>query len=119
MFLLDPRPHSISVFLTWYPDDLYCVENLFRDETKKLKKRKKVAKATLSFALDDEDQGEDSPASKGDGTRPSSPMKTLQMSPLPNEESSEKIPTWTPPSCQTENERKLNEGNANGFGWSG
>jgi len=34
------------------------VENPFRDETKKLKKRKKAAKATLSFALDDE--GEDS-----------------------------------------------------------
>jgi protein FAM50 len=34
------------------------VENLFRDDTKKLKKRKKVAKATLSFAMDDEG-GED------------------------------------------------------------
>ncbi len=30
------------------------MENLFRDETKKVKKRKKAAKATLSFAMDDE-----------------------------------------------------------------
>jgi protein FAM50 len=31
------------------------VENLFRDGTKKTKKRKKTPRATLSFALDDED----------------------------------------------------------------
>jgi protein FAM50 len=31
------------------------VENLFRDDTRKIKKRKKAAKATLSFAMDDED----------------------------------------------------------------
>jgi protein FAM50 len=37
------------------------VENLFRDETKKNKKRKKAARATLSFALDDEDAEGDSP----------------------------------------------------------
>jgi protein FAM50 len=34
------------------------VENPFRDEQKRVKKRKKVAKSTLSFALDDEG-GED------------------------------------------------------------
>ena len=34
--------------------DLFYVENLFREEQKKGKKRKKSAKATLSFALDDE-----------------------------------------------------------------
>jgi protein FAM50 len=38
--------------------DLFCVENLFRDEQKKVKKRKKSGKATLSFALDDEGEGE-------------------------------------------------------------
>lgn len=36
------------------------MEYLFRDEQKKSKKRKKVAKATLSFALDDEGDGEES-----------------------------------------------------------
>ena len=30
------------------------MENLFRDDAKKAKKRKKTAKATLSFAMDDE-----------------------------------------------------------------
>ena len=36
------------------------MENLLRDEQKKVKKRKKVAKSTLSFALDDfEGDGED------------------------------------------------------------
>ena len=35
-------------------DDLLDVENLFREDQKKVKKRKKAAKATLSFALDDE-----------------------------------------------------------------
>ncbi|TFY78415.1 hypothetical protein EWM64_g5597 [Hericium alpestre] len=34
--------------------DLLDVEDLFRDEQKKLKKRKKSAKSTLSFALDDD-----------------------------------------------------------------
>jgi len=36
------------------------VEYLFRDNQKKSKKRKKVAKATLSFALDEEGDGEES-----------------------------------------------------------
>jgi protein FAM50 len=37
------------------------VENLFRDEQKKVKKRKKVTKSTLSFAMDDAegDNGEE------------------------------------------------------------
>ena len=34
------------------------MENLFREEQKKVKKRKKPGKATLSFALDDEGEGE-------------------------------------------------------------
>ncbi len=42
-------------------DGLFYVENLFRDEQKKVKKRKKSAKATkLSFALDDEAEDADS-----------------------------------------------------------
>jgi protein FAM50 len=43
--------------------DLFYVENLFREEQKKVKKRKKSAKATtLSFALDDEGDGADPPS---------------------------------------------------------
>jgi protein FAM50 len=34
------------------------MENTFRDDARKIKKRKKVAKATLSFALDDEESEE-------------------------------------------------------------
>jgi protein FAM50 len=40
--------------------DLFYVENLLREEQKKVKKRKKSGKATLSFALDDEGEGEGS-----------------------------------------------------------
>ncbi|KAJ7632821.1 XAP5, circadian clock regulator-domain-containing protein [Roridomyces roridus] len=36
--------------------------HLFRDDTRKLKKRKKTAKATLSFAMDDEEAEEDTSA---------------------------------------------------------
>jgi hypothetical protein len=35
------------------------VEHLFREEQKRVKKRKKPAKVTLSFALDDEADGAD------------------------------------------------------------
>jgi len=38
------------------------VENLFRDDTRKMKKRKKAAKATLSFAMDDEEVSGDAEA---------------------------------------------------------
>ncbi|KAI0950416.1 hypothetical protein AcV7_008885 [Taiwanofungus camphoratus] len=48
------------------PDGLQNVENLFREEQKKVKKRKKSAKSTLSFALDDEEGEGD-----GNGTSPS------------------------------------------------
>jgi protein FAM50 len=34
------------------------MEDMFRDDARKIKKRKKVAKATLSFALDDEESEE-------------------------------------------------------------
>ncbi|KAH7880205.1 XAP5-domain-containing protein [Lentinula edodes] len=36
------------------------MENFLRDDIKKVKKRKKAAKATLSFAMDDEGEGEES-----------------------------------------------------------
>jgi protein FAM50 len=46
---------------------LFYEENLFRDEQKKVKKRKKSAKATLSFALDD-DEADDADANSGSAT---------------------------------------------------
>ena len=44
------------------------MEYLFRDEQKKVKKRKKVAKSTLSFAMDDEggEDGVETPSSRGE-----------------------------------------------------
>ena len=49
------------------------MENLFRDEQKKVKKRKKVAKSTLSFALDDaEEDGEED----AEGDRPPKKSKS-------------------------------------------
>lgn len=49
------------------------MENLFRDETRRVKKRKKAAKATLSFAMDDEDgaDGEGKSTPNGDSISPS------------------------------------------------
>jgi hypothetical protein len=38
-------------------DDLFYMKNLFREEQKRVKKRRKYAKATLSFALDNEPNG--------------------------------------------------------------
>jgi len=40
--------------------NLFYVENLFRGEQKKVKKRKKSSKLTLSFALEDDAEGPDS-----------------------------------------------------------
>ncbi|KAI0064559.1 XAP5-domain-containing protein [Artomyces pyxidatus] len=45
---------------------LFCVENLLREDQKKAKKRKKSAKATLSFALDED--GEDGADGSGAST---------------------------------------------------
>lgn len=50
------------------------MENLFRDDTKKKLKRKKAAKATLSFAMDEEGEGEET-LEVGDGRRSSSKDK--------------------------------------------
>lgn len=52
------------------------MENLFREETKRVKKRKKAAKATLSFAMEDEED-----ESAGQGT----PDQTGSPSPAPKE----------------------------------
>lgn len=56
--------------------------NEIKDEQKKVKKRKKVAKSTLSFAVDDEGEGEAShgstpaPADADEGLQPSKKAKT-------------------------------------------
>lgn len=50
------------------------MENLFRDDTKRMRKRKKAAKATLSFAMDDEGEDEE-PANVDEGRRSSSKDK--------------------------------------------
>ena len=55
--------------------DLHCVENIFRDETKKSKKRKKATKSTLSFAMDDEEEGEGADAQVKDGSEEPAPKK--------------------------------------------
>lgn len=55
------------------------MENLFRDDKKKLRKRKKVAKATLSFAMDGEGEGDES--SQADGDRRSSSKEKDEESP--------------------------------------
>lgn len=53
---------------------------MFRDEQRKVKKRKKLAKSTLSFALDDEgeDDGSSTPSSQKDASdeQPSKKAKT-------------------------------------------
>jgi hypothetical protein len=52
------------------------VENLFREEQKKVKKRKKSGKATLSFALDDEGEGEGGAGSTSGSVTPNASVNT-------------------------------------------
>ncbi|KNZ78419.1 FAM50 like protein [Termitomyces sp. J132] len=63
--------------LKYVPD----VENLFRDDTKKLKKRKKLAKATLSFAMDGEEEGDSSQQAEGDDVSVKEKEDTLEDGP--------------------------------------
>ena len=70
------------------------MENLFRDETKKSKKRKKSARATLSFALDDEDAEGDSPedmkgeSANGDSNIEGPPVKRCKLKKNPGVDTS-------------------------------
>ena len=50
-------PKGKSSFPAPRIDDLFYVESLFREEQKKVKKRKKSTGATLSFTLGDEADG--------------------------------------------------------------
>lgn len=47
------------------------MENLFRDDTRKMKKRKKAAKATLSFAMDDDEEAAGDADTPRDSPKPS------------------------------------------------
>lgn len=58
------------------------MENLFREETKKVKKRKKAAKATLSFAMDEDEEG------GGEGTPTGG---SISPSPVPKDTSVDDI----------------------------
>ena len=65
------------------------MENLFRDEQKRVKKRKKIAKSTLSFAIDDEEgDGADTPSSREDGEERAKPAKRPKSRKNPNVDTS-------------------------------
>lgn len=69
------------------------MENLFRDETKRSKKRKKAARATLSFALDDDEDLEgDSPKDvnreNGDSNTDEPPVKRSKLKKNPGVDTS-------------------------------
>jgi protein FAM50 len=80
------------------------VENLFRDETKKVKKRKKVAKATLSFAMDDEEAPSHSKSPGVDDTEDERTAKRGKFRKNPNVDTS-----FLPDRDREEEERKERE----------
>ena len=86
------------------------MENLFRDETKKSKKRKKNARSTLSFALDDEDPEADSSnsvkenATNGEDDTEEPPVKRNKLKKNPNVDTS-----FLPDREREEAERKERE----------
>lgn len=88
------------------PDDLLGVENLFRDEQKKVKKRKKTAKSTLSFAMDDDDHdgGGDTPPSRGEEADGEKPSKRSKLGKNPNVDTS-----FLPDRQREEEERRQRE----------
>ncbi|KAG5723986.1 FAM50 like protein [Termitomyces sp. T112] len=55
--------------------------NDLKDDTKKLKKRKKLAKATLSFAMDGEEEGDSSQQAEGDDVSVKEKEDTLEDGP--------------------------------------
>ncbi|PSR75397.1 hypothetical protein PHLCEN_2v9155 [Hermanssonia centrifuga] len=64
--------------------------NELKDEQKKVKKRKKVAKSTLSFAMDDEAEEDsvDTPSSRGDDGDEDKPSKRAKSRKNPNVDTS-------------------------------
>ena len=78
---------------------------MFRDEQKKVKKRKKVAKSTLSFALDDEEGDEaDTPSSRGEDGDEEKPAKRPKSRKNPNVDTS-----FLPDREREEEERRQRE----------
>jgi len=83
-----------------------------KEETKKVKKRKKTAKSTLSFAMDDEEEGSmptsvggsPSPAPKDDGNDSEQPAKRAKFRKNPNVDTS-----FLPDRDREEAERKERE----------
>lgn len=82
------------------------MENVFRDEQKKVKKRKKVAKSTLSFALDDEvgEEGVDTQSPRGDDADEERSSKRSKSRKNPNVDTS-----FLPDREREEQERKERE----------
>ena len=82
------------------------MEYLFRDEQKKVKKRKKVAKSTLSFALDDEagEEGADTPSPRGGDADEERSSKRAKSRKNPNVDTS-----FLPDREREEQERKERE----------
>ena len=80
------------------------MEWLFRDEQKKVKKRKKAAKATLSFALDDEDGGGDRGADTPEDADDDKPSKRAKLRKNPNVDTS-----FLPDREREEEERRQRE----------
>jgi len=85
------------------------VENLFRDDARKAKKRKKSAKATLSFAMDDEgdedgDLNDDNSRQNEQDDRDEPPTKRNKLKKNPNVDTS-----FLPDREREEAERKERE----------
>ena len=86
-------------------DGLYSVEDFFRDETKRVKKRKK-AKATLSFAMEDEGdvEGDNSSRQTPEGDNGEQAPKRAKFRKNPNVDTS-----FLPDREREEAERKERE----------
>ncbi|CCM02086.1 uncharacterized protein FIBRA_04163 [Fibroporia radiculosa] len=67
---------------------LPVVENVFRDEQKKIKKRKKMAKSTLSFAVDDEEGNDGNSSNPNDISSEAKPAKRAKSRKNPNVDTS-------------------------------
>ncbi|KAG6899308.1 hypothetical protein C0993_011366 [Termitomyces sp. T159_Od127] len=102
------REAAKSNDLKYVPD----VENPFRDDTKRLRKRKKIAKATLSFAMD-EDGDDGSQLTEGDDMPTKEKEDTLENVPPAKRNKFRKNPdvdtSFLPDRDREEAERKERE----------
>jgi protein FAM50 len=107
MFHISVALDSSLFFLPRISHGSQVVENLFREETRKAKKRKKTAKATLSFALDDPEDdisGTSTLASTPKDDNDSLPTKRAKFRKNPNVDTS-----FLPDRDREEEERKERE----------